>query len=121
MKTKGDGDRKIRTDAIPVYSQDEADLKKIQQAHPEIRYRSDIYKKGMREYVRNMHLYQELSDLKAQVAQLTKTNEDNYFIQRALHNKVDSLEKTIGQNTQKLDAMYQLLSQAPKGKEGITS
>lgn len=90
MKTKGDGDRKIRTDAIPVYSQDEADLKTIQQAHPEIRYRSDLYKKGMREYVRNMNLHQEVSDLKAQVAQLTKTNEDLYFMVRAVYNKVNA-------------------------------
>ena len=90
MKKKGDGDRKIRTDAIPVYSQDDADLKAIQKAHPEIGYRSDLYKKGMREYVRSMHLHQEINDLKSQVAELTKTNEDLYFMLRAVYNKVNA-------------------------------
>ncbi|MFM0417514.1 hypothetical protein [Paraburkholderia aromaticivorans] len=90
MKTKGDGDRKIRTDAIPVYSQDDADLKAIQQAHPEIRFRSDLYKKGVREYVRSQHLHKEISDLKAQVAQLTKSNDDLYFMVRAVYNKVNA-------------------------------
>lgn len=104
MKTKGDGDRKIRTDAIPVYGVVQKDLDTVGKNHPEMKSKSGLYTLALHHYARFFSLFNELKSLTSSVASHTAEVSDLAFVSRhnakktdELCKKVDSLEAEISE------------------------